>query len=383
MWLLGPIAFVVVIGAWLVPLLSIAHGDADLAAYRDEILFVQTAERYFDSWHHLQPFWYFLIEVIPLLWLPTIVLIPWLVPRWRAAWAARDPRVVLPLAWAAIVVVFFSLSPGKRGVYVLPALPAFVLACAPYLLELSRDTTVRRVVFGIAVAIGLVCAGAGVYLLMNEPKRLELIATYGMDASGPAFSIAALAIGFSVLLRASRALAAYGAVLASALLIVSFWINPAMNDARSGARFVRLLEQSAAPDRELGLVGFREEHLLHLDRPVVHFGHARWREWQAETFDAARWMQARPGRQLLVDDASRALCFANARALELGAAKRRTWFLVTGEADRSCVARGDRDAAFTYYPSPERGRSLSGDETHQLRRHPGAVSTEGVSKHGE
>lgn len=381
-WLAGPLAFIGVVSSWLVPMLFAARADLALAAYRDEILFVQTAARYVDAWHHVRPFWYFIAQVIPLLWLPLIALLPWLVPRWREAWRGRDPRVVLPLLWAAIVVVFFSLSAGKRGVYVLPALPAFVLACAPYLSELSRIANVRRVVFGLAVATGIACAGAVVYAHFAETLRAQLIATYGLDAIGPALLIASTAIVLAVLLRPRYAFVAYGGVILGALLVVSFWVNPAMNDARSGARFVRQLERAAHADLELGLVGFREEHLLYIQRPVVHFGHARWREREAETFDAASWMAARTGRQLLVDDYSRSLCFARADALALGEDKRRSWYLVTGQPDSNCAARGNLTAALRYEPSVQ-VRSSSNDETHELRAEPGAVSAERVTKHGQ
>ena len=42
------------------------------------------------------------------------------------------------LAWVVIVVLFFTLSTGKRGLYVLPAVPALAMAAAPWLPELLR-----------------------------------------------------------------------------------------------------------------------------------------------------------------------------------------------------------------------------------------------------
>ena len=382
-WLAGPLVFVGVVSLWLVPMLLAARGDPALAAYRDEILFVQTATRYVDAWHHLKPFWYFIAQVIPLFWLPLVALVPWLVPRWREAWRTRDLRIALPLLWVAIVVVFFSLSAGKRGVYVLPALPAFVLACTPYVLELSRIASVRRVVFGLAAAIGIVCAGAVVYGYVDEALRAQLVSTYGLDATGPALLIASAAVVLLMVLRPRHAFVAYGGVVASVLLVVSFWVNPAMNDARSGARFVRQLERAADSRLELGLVGFREEHLLHIRRPIVHFGHARWREREAETFDAARWIAADSDRQLLVDDYSRTLCFVGADTLALGEDKRRAWYLVTGQPDSSCAARGNLTAALRYEPPAAQAQSASGNETHELRTQPGGVSAERIPKHGK
>ena len=64
-------------------MLLAANADPSLAAYRDEILFRQTVARYTDAWHHREPFWYFLVNVIPVLWLPLTLLLPWLIPQWR------------------------------------------------------------------------------------------------------------------------------------------------------------------------------------------------------------------------------------------------------------------------------------------------------------
>lgn len=382
-WLAGPLAFACAAGIWLVPMLLAANGDPKLAAYRDEILLIQTAERYFGAWHHVEPFWYFLLEVIPVFWLPAIALVPWLVPKWRDAWRARQLRIVLPLLWAALVVVFFSFSAGKRGVYVLPAVPAFVLAAAPYLVELVRERAVRRVVFALALAIGGAGLAAALYVWSNDAARTALLADYGIDVLGPALAIASLALVLSAALRVQRALLAYASALASALLVVSFWINPALNDVRSGSRFVRELERASDPDRELGLVGFREEHLLNATRPVVHFGHARWREAHIEAADAARWANAVPGRQLLVDEYAKDFCFPRASAKALGKANRRDWFLVEGPPEPACVALGRDGIARTYVPPGARTSSLPDDEAHQLSADPSTVRAERVTQHRE
>ena len=116
-------------------MLIASASNPELAHYRDDILFRQTVNRYAQAWHHCEPFWYFIVEVIPGLWLPLTALIPWLWSHWKDSLRRRDLRVMLPLAWAVLVVVFFSLSSGKRGVYILPAVPAVVLASAPFLSE--------------------------------------------------------------------------------------------------------------------------------------------------------------------------------------------------------------------------------------------------------
>jgi 4-amino-4-deoxy-L-arabinose transferase-like glycosyltransferase len=349
-WISGPLAFLLAIAVWLVPMLA-ASSDPSVAAYRDEILFRQTFDRYARAWHHREPFWYFVVNVIPLLWLPLTAMLPWLVPRWRQALQARDLRIALLLAWVAIIVLFFSFSSGKRGVYVLPAVPALVLACAPYVFELLAKKGVQRALFSIAAGIGVVCAIAVAYVSIREDKRAELISSYGLDPLGPAALIACAALLICVITRPARGAIAYASVLASVLLVVSFWVNPVMNPTRSGQAFARRIEQLSNPAREIGIVAFNEQYLLQLRRPIVHFGHARWREREQEAFDAARWLSEDPQRQLIVTDYAKTLCFPALRATDLGEANRIQWFLVEGAPLDSCVQRGHSGVAITYLNS--------------------------------
>jgi len=81
-WSLAAIGFLAGIAIWLVPMLvAVAHSnDPQLIAYRDGILLQQTVKRYASAWHHLAPWYYFLVEVIPVLWSPASLLLFWLVP---------------------------------------------------------------------------------------------------------------------------------------------------------------------------------------------------------------------------------------------------------------------------------------------------------------
>lgn len=190
-WLVGPLAFLVAVSAWLAPMLLAARTDPVLAAYRDEILFQQTiTRRYADAWHHREPFWYFFVKVIPVMWLPLTALLPWQVPKWREALRNHDLRIALLLAWVVIVVLFFSFSSGKRGIYVLPAVPALVLASAPYVAEILRKTWAQRVLYSLAALISGICAGAATYILVRDDKRAEMITHFEFDPLGPMLLIA-------------------------------------------------------------------------------------------------------------------------------------------------------------------------------------------------
>jgi 4-amino-4-deoxy-L-arabinose transferase-like glycosyltransferase len=67
---------------------------------------------------HPEPMYYFIPVLLGLL-LPWAWLLPW---TWARAGRWRDPEARFLIIWAAVIVVFFSLSRGKLIPYILPAL---------------------------------------------------------------------------------------------------------------------------------------------------------------------------------------------------------------------------------------------------------------------
>jgi 4-amino-4-deoxy-L-arabinose transferase-like glycosyltransferase len=350
-WALAPAAFVAAISLWLVPMLIASAGDPQLAAYRDEILFQQTVTRYASAWHHEKPFYYLLLVMLGL-WQPVISLLPWLVSRWRERWRERDARILLLLGWVGLVLLFFSASAGKRGVYILPALPAFVLATGPWIRGLAQRPDVQRTIFGLALALVVLFGLAYAWLAAIDPGRgQELMQRYGVPTLLPLLLIA---IAGAVALRAAgarRPLHAWAGVFTVTWLVAGWWVMPQLDADRSGKRFIVQLERMADPGRELGLLGYKEQFLLHLSRPTVNFGHARWREGDRESFDAARWLAADPERQLLVPGDRLAPCFEDARVrVEVGTTSRERWWLVSEPVDADCIRSGNPTAARRYTP---------------------------------
>jgi hypothetical protein len=162
-----------------------------------------------------------------------------------------------------------------------------------------------------------------------------------------------------------------------------------LNSVRSGAAFVEQIETLTEPTKELGLIAFKEQYLLQLERPIVHFGHARWREQEQEAADAASWLNAKPNRQLIVTGLAKELCFKNARAGSLGRDNRGDWFLLVGRTPSPCTAQGQQQAARLYVP-PSSARSitdpsklLSHDGAHHLRTYPRGIGSERIPQHRE
>lgn len=349
-WSLAPLAFLAAIAAWLVPMLVAvaASGDPAFAAYRDNILFRQTAERYADAWHHIKPFWYYAVEVIPLFWLPLTALLPWLVPAWRRRLARGDARQLLLLGWTALVVVFFSLSPGKRGVYVLPALPAFALACAPLLPGLVRRAGVQRA--GTAVLGLLVASLATVpvyYLFVRPDKASAFTAEFGLDIWLLLGTLAAIGLGWLVWGRLRRGLYALCGFLLSLWLVYGLLGYPLLDAERSYRELMTAAAAKLPPGSELGIVDWREQMMLQADRPVRHFGYRRGGR-REELMDALRWLVTGRERRVMLPETAFHDCIHKAAAVPLAIRYGVHWYLI----DTTALTDACRAHAIALGPPP-------------------------------
>jgi 4-amino-4-deoxy-L-arabinose transferase-like glycosyltransferase len=352
-WGLVAVGFLAGIAVWLVPmLLAVAQsGEPSLVAYRDGILFQQTVERYASAWHHVRPWHYFLVQVMPLLWLPASLLLFWLVQRWKVAWQARDARVWLPLSWATLVLLFFSASAGKRGVYILPALPALIWAAAPHLPELFKRRGIHRASLVLGGVLLAIVAALVMLEASGHPKLRAEVAALGFDVAPPLYAFLGIGASAWVLAWRYRPLLAWPAVLACLMGVVSYGVTPKIDAQRSGRAFVERALSQVPRDRELAFVGAKEQFFLYLDRPVVNFGHGRWRERPREADDAARWLNAAPGRLLLAPQSMLKGCFERSPQRVVGITSRETWVLIHPPAEPLCAARGDPRRALRYLPT--------------------------------
>jgi 4-amino-4-deoxy-L-arabinose transferase-like glycosyltransferase len=354
-WWAGPIVMLLAVCLWLVPmLLHVAGSDSlELARYRDDILLRQTAERYANAWHHVQPFWYFALEVIPWAWAPLSLLLPWLVPAWWRRLKSGDAATWMLLGWVACVLLFFSASPGKRGVYILPALPALALAAAPVLSGVLERRGVRRLAAVLLAVLALATMAGAVWLQKGTQAAL-----WGFDLWPPV--VAAVILSVALLLAARRigALAALMLLIVGAWQLYGWWAAPLMNAARSGRELMGRVQAAMPPAAELGLVGWKEQFLLHVDRPVVHFGFRR--DAAAEARDAAAWLLRKPERRLLISEAQMPPCFDAAAGEPLGERHRREWRLVGLQALTGACAAHPVSRQLLYDPAG--GRILAAGE---------------------
>ena len=339
---LGPLALLLPLGLWLGPMMwTVQHsGDPALQAYADNILLKQTARRYSNAWHHHQPWWYF-FQVMATQWLPAMLAVPWIVPRWRQALRQRDARVLLPLAWVMLVLLFFTLSSGKREVYILPALPMLCLAMGPWLPEVIARAWPRRCAFAMAALLAGVLTIGGAMVWFGSPGFEDKLARV-RDAGGNADDIGALLIAIGVFGLAALAWwRVRGAVPALLTTLGALWVGvgllgqPMVNEASSARGLMHRVGQNIGPGAELGLVAWKEQNLLMADRPAATFGFLR--PVREQLRDALVWQrQSSAVRWLLVERQALDRCIDRGRATLAGLANRREWWLVPGPATAAC-----------------------------------------------
>lgn len=344
-WLLGVLCFVAGAGVWLLPMLLAVYTSQDPAAqaYANELLFKQTGTRYANAWHHVQPAWYYL-QVMLTLWLPGALLLPWLLPAWWRRLRRGDSRFWLLLGWSLLALLFFSVSPGKREVYIFPVLPALCVAVAPLLQGLMRRRAVRWTLLSYLIVLALVATGASLAAMAGVSEWAQNQAQRrGMDAQTVQAMLSwMLAFGAAVcglvlwsrLRRVGTAL-----VLATALLWLVYGVGlaPAVDPDSSASRLMQRVGQRIGPDAQLGMVAWREQNLLQSDRPTVDFGFKK--SWEEQWSGAGKWLEADPARRwifVLRDAVSP--CVDAAQVVDIGQSNRNQWALVPGGAWKTgCV----------------------------------------------
>jgi 4-amino-4-deoxy-L-arabinose transferase-like glycosyltransferase len=282
----------VTIGLWLAPMsIKVAvSGYPALEAYRDNILWRQTAERYADPWHHFKPFWFLFAQAL-LLWLSVTVLLPWLLPAWWRRLCRGDVRYVLLVSWIVLVLLFFSASAAKRGVYILPVAPALALIIAPLLAGLWRKAATQSVALIMALLIAAIFLSVALVGGVLAPGWGDkLLEGYDVEPWWLFAAVGAMGILYAVIFRRRWAFLGLAAYLWSMWLCYGWWAYPLFNPVRSTAPFMAEVDCHIGPSAQLGLVDWKEQFLLCADRPAETFGFSRPR--RAQVSDAIAWLQA-------------------------------------------------------------------------------------------
>lgn len=350
--------FLLPIALWLGPVLWQVHmaPSPERLAYLQNILFKQTAQRFAAAWHHQQGPLYF-PEVALSTWMPVIFVLPWALRGWwrrmRGVYTANnlsnltrkpDARYVLLLGWVLCVVVFFSLSKGKRDMYILPALPMLAVISGPALLLAMRKTGFHMLCYAFAAFLSTALLGGGMTALLAEPKfERTFEANYELMGANDAVwllfaSVGALGLVGCVLAaiwrRSRGGFAAYCTALTLVWTLIFGVFGYPIFDATASSRAVMQRARAAVgPDVTIGLVAWKEQNYLKLDGPKTDFGFLA--PSSTQRIAAFAWLRQQPdARALFILDDALGLCVARSQSVNLGQANRRTWWLVRIDALR-------------------------------------------------
>jgi 4-amino-4-deoxy-L-arabinose transferase-like glycosyltransferase len=265
---LGPLAFTIIIAAWMV--LATVGGQGEYSvwgALKEHFL-----ERGLHGMHHAYP-WYYYLVVLPPQLLPWTGLVPGAL---YLAARRRDDSDRFLLTAALFVVIFFSISTEKRELYALPAYPAFALMVARLVGHVSRwyeskpvSVGPRWILIGQGI-VGGVLALAGVALLtmghrIEEAPRWVVVLVAAIALTTGVSTLVALArrrLLPTVVVPAAGFVVAY--------LTVAFVIYPAFETRKSARPLAMAMREASADSRAAGhrVVGYR---LGNLPEPLAFY----------------------------------------------------------------------------------------------------------------
>jgi 4-amino-4-deoxy-L-arabinose transferase-like glycosyltransferase len=248
----------------------------------DKQLLQENLERFVGGSGHSHPVHYYLPYLMAL-GLPWSLFLPFLLwDSLRNFAASRDATLFLKL-WFVVMFVFFSVSLGKRPVYLLPLYPALSLLLGLWLYERTQASRLRLVLYrGIAALLALigllliVITFGGLWnhdpgwffdpieRLLKPKDRANLavvtsqLASFGWLFTVVSLTTAALWLSLAGCFWTARLKpAAHRLVLISILMafITRGIVIPEMAQAKSYRDFMRQVNQQLGPDDALYLYG--------------------------------------------------------------------------------------------------------------------------------
>ena len=334
--LLGPVVMCAVILCWLGPLLYYAYinNAPEVNGYLNNILFKQTADRYANAWHHIEPWYYYLTQVIPVFWLAAIAVIA-LHPKTFIARLRQSPPLLALFIWIILVVCFFSISPGKRGVYLLPSLPALCIIAG----SLISSTGITTRLFLFARILSLTGSFSlllfAVYLLSNASFAAKLMARYDANlATIQNIAILLIVAGAGTLAThilwkrshfAAQLLVWTGVLCFSICTYGYVLISP----FKTPEAVLQKVQSLTRTNSQIAILDFKGQYLLYAPFPAYHFGFNTAKDNE----NGRAWQWLKDGEELnikryvMVPESYAIQCIDTSKAVVLGSAHREQWLL--------------------------------------------------------
>lgn len=296
----GLLVMLAMLALWIVGVI-IAEGPSFLL---DTVLGKHVIQRATKTFHHREPFYYYLIA-FPLAWLPW-TLFAFVSPvkrvfslaQWGSWWASRrqvGPRGFLWIMFAATFVFLSSLS-GKVLIYILPMFPplAFLIGDAMTRLDAGRTARFWALVGGLWCVLGGGLILAGDLLPFEVPVRGMGIAAVTLMVGGAAVFAVRKVGNKAGLLTTALALTIW---LYPIGLMVAPSLDNAMSTKRQGEMIGRLVDEGYSPMAfkiYSGIFTYYAGHnipetsdpqrltemMAGADKAVLAIRERHWKEWQ-------------------------------------------------------------------------------------------------------
>jgi len=231
----GSLIFLAIVLAWYLPAILIGGKE-----YLEATLFHHSFDRFAKGSAHIRPIYYFFYN-FPADFLPWIIFLPAaMVYGFSRAMKAKRKEFLFLMAWFIFIFLFFTLSKGKRGLYLLPLFPAVSLMIGKlwedfisFSMRHFRNEWIILPLYGL---MGVICV-AGVALPWVISARLPSYFSYSLP-------VAFLLVGVAVSLFVFNRFKYYGAIffLLIGLMAGGFFytlrvVFPLVNPYKS-ARFI-------------------------------------------------------------------------------------------------------------------------------------------------
>lgn len=228
-WLYASIVFFFVpILCWLIP--AYAKGGKE---YLFSLFYEKTTAVFFTEVSHPRPFYYY-IENFPVNFLPWFFFFPSaLVLSFRQE-QRKDERIILLLSWFFAGFIFFSISKGKRELYLLPLYPSASLVVGYLFEKCSRDLSLQKFLRIPSVLLAVFLLVSGVVLPFLLRKRFELyLEGYGILLVG--LSALFILFGFILFLwrKTEKTFYVVTAITSLCLVLFVLLLIPSVNAVKS------------------------------------------------------------------------------------------------------------------------------------------------------
>lgn len=274
-WVMGSLAAIAVVLLWFIPARMYGADTATEAVQSGmgENLFRNTLGRFLLGVSKAQPPWYYL-ETLPVDMMPwTLVAPPVLYWGWKQRKSSKSMWVLF--SWLVPAIVFFSISIGKRELYLLPLLPAMAILFGAALVHLRNVGNLKWIFRGgllwSILLIAFACAPLALPLSPFQPQEAWrvwlLAATSGLAGVG----------GLAYLLKRGAPLtppimALQTLVLYSMVVLTAYPEIDHFKSARPICQPVRALADAGAEFRLYSFGFSREEYVYyarHFHEPVL------------------------------------------------------------------------------------------------------------------